>query len=66
MPEGSFMERDLWVPVKGKLNMIQQCALGAQRANHTLGCIMPSTASWARGGIVLICSAPQSSVSLQR
>lgn len=37
-----------------KLNMSQLWAEEAKRANCTLRCIRPSTASWAREGIVLL------------
>src|SRR5699024_12031318 len=43
--------KGIWgILVDGKLNLSQQCALTARRANSTLGCIKPSTASQARGG----------------
>ena len=54
--ESTLAEGDLGVLVDGKLNLSQQCALAAKRANCTLGRTMPSTVSWARGGIVLLSS----------
>jgi len=39
------------------LNVSQQCALAAQKANHTLGCIKSSVASRAREEILPLYSA---------
>jgi len=55
--ESSPEEKGLGVLVYKQLSMTRQCALAAQKANHTLGCIPSSVGSRAREGIVPLCSA---------
>jgi len=55
--EGSPMERLLGVCIDGRLNISEQCALAARRANLVLGCIKNSIASWSREVIVPLYTA---------
>jgi len=54
--ESSPAQRDLEVLVGSRVNRSQQPALAARRANSTLGCTKQGMTSWAREGIVPLCS----------
>ena len=52
--------QDLGVLADGKLDLSQQCALTAQKANHILGCIKRSVARRLREVILPLCSGEAS------
>lgn len=48
--ENSPAEKDLWVLVHKRVDLIRQCSLAVQKVNHILGCIRRRGGQQVDGG----------------